>query len=395
MLRTASRVLPLLAILVAAVAMFGWWRAYGSSRNRFETWEVRTGDVVAGVTISSTIRTRQKTSVAAEVLAMVRELKVEENQHVAAGDVLLELDDSMIAAEAAKAQARLDVARHALAELRAGARPEEKRLAELAVEQAQSQLSFAESEHRRVEALTQRGGASATEIEQAANQLRTARIDLDAARARLALLNEGARPEQVARAEAEVRLAEADVEGIAALRRKYVLQARHAGVVTARYVRAGEVVAPNQPLLRLDDVEDLEIEAQAQETQLAGIRPGAVAHVLADAWPDHLLEATVSDILPRVDAASGTVPIKLSLRGDPEVMLMDGMAADVALTHDRREGVLCVPSRAVERRGGGRGLVWVRDGGSFERRQVELGLDDGQMVEVVSGVKAGDVVRLP
>jgi cobalt-zinc-cadmium efflux system membrane fusion protein len=73
---------------------------------------------------------------------------------------------------------------------------------------------------------------------------------------------------------------------------------------------------------------------------------------------------------------------------------MDGMAADIALIGKEVKGALRVPAEAVEGRGQA-ASVWVRQGDSFIRRPVTAGVTDGHWVEVISGLKAGDVVRLP
>ena len=103
--------------------------------------------------------------------------------------------------------------------------------------------------------------------------------------------------------------------------------------------------------------------------------------------------AVVEQILPRVDPESGTVTVLLKLTGPVPVVLMDGMAVDIALIREQKHKVVRVPADAVRDRGE-HAEVWLRKGARFVPRRIETGASDGQWVEVKSGLLAGDVVRL-
>lgn len=390
-LGTLVRALLLLAVLGAAGGMVWWWRQYRLRSAELHT--VDQGELLTGVTVSGVVRNRQKTSVAAEIVAAVRRILVDEGQRVEKGKVLIELDDRVLAAEHAKSLARVELAVQYLAELKAGPRREEIAQAREAVNAAASELEYAQSNHEKVSRLAKRGVVADGELSLAQKGLKVARAKLKAAQAGLELLEAGTRPEQIARAEAEVALARAEVQRCQALRRKCRLVAPHGGTVTAKCVNVGEVVSPGRVLLYLHDVEQTEIRAQVQETQLAGIKAGHAARVLADAYPDRPLTATVERILPRVDPESGTVTVLLRLGRPAGVLLMDGMAVDVALIREQRHNVVRVPADAVCG-DADRAEVLVKDGTRFVRRRIEVGANDGQWVEVRSGLSVGEVVRV-
>lgn len=391
MIKTTVKIVVVVAVLASAAGMVWWWLRLEAGRADVHT--VDRGDILVGVTVSGAVESRQKSAVAAEIVALVARLGFKEGQHVRRGDVLVELDDRVVAAECAKATASLDRAKQHLAETKAGPRDEQIRKAGQLVKQAEARLQYATKQHKIVATLAQRGAETAAQLDLALNRLQVAQAELSAARAELDLLESGSRPEQIARAEAEVRLAEAELSRCGALRGKYTLSAPHDGTVTARYVHVGEVVSPGQVLLRLDNTEDIEIRAQAQETQLAGIQPGSRARVLADAYPDRPLPAEVVRILPRVEPESGAVSVLLKLTQRPTVTLMDGMAVDIALISEERRQVVRVPASAVERPGE-QARVWVRTNTSFQPRAIETGLADGRWVEVVAGLRPGEVIQI-
>jgi HlyD family secretion protein len=378
--RVLAAVLALALIAAAVVA----WRLLAVSSHRSHTVEV--GDLLSGVTVSGTVRCTQKSAIASEVLAAVRNVAVSEGQVVAKDQTLIELDDRVIAAECAKAQASVDLYKQSLAELKAGPTKEEITKAAQEVTQAESKLAFAEADHKKVSDLAKRGVATSSELDHATNQLKVAQAELKGAQAGLELLQAGTRPEQIGRAEAEVRLAEGELQRCQALRDKYVLKAPYAGVITAKHASVGEVVSPGQVLLNLNDIESVEIRAQVQENQLSGIEPGHAGKVLADAYPDQPLDAVVQKILPRVDPESGTVTVLLKLDKPPPVALMDGMAVDVALIRHYRQGVVRVPAAAVQG-SGQEASVLLQKGRSFRRHKIVAGSSDGQWVEVKSGLQ--------
>lgn len=389
--KNAIRILLILLIAGMIVSTVWWLRCLGTAPA--DTHTVDAGDILSGVTVSGTIRSRQKTAISAETVATIKHLAVIEGQHVAKGDVLVKLDDSVIAANCAKASSRVDCAKQYLAELKAGPRTEEITTVRETLKQAKVRFNFIEADHKKIANLLKHGTATQSEFDLVVKQLKIAEAEVGRSQAQLDLLLAGTRPEQIARAEAEVSLAKADVRRSNALRKKYTLHAPHAGIITAKYVNVGEIVSPGQVLLRLDNIKDLEIRAQAQETQLPDIQPGSKARVLADAYPDCPLEAVVENILPRVDPESGTVTVLLRLTETPTVVLMDGMAVDIALIGQERHSVIRIPTSAVERRNS-QAVVQVQEGRSFVRRRVNVGISDGQWVEVKSGLKVGDVVRL-
>ena len=391
MLKVLARIVLFSVIVSSTGGMAWWWYQFRQQKTRTHTVDV--GDLLSGVTVSGTIRNKQKTVVAAEIVAAVQRLAVAEGQLVEPGTVLVELDDRIVAAECAKSQSRIELAKQYLAELKAGPRKEEITKARQAVVQAESELSYAKSSHEKTDDLVRRGAATKSELDLEEKKLKVAQAAMKSAQAELELLEAGTRIEQVARAEADVRLAEAELQRCQALREKYVLRAPHRGIVTAKHVEMGEVVSPGQVLLHLNNVDSTEIRAQVQETQLSGIKPGHMARVLADAYPDQPLEAVVERILPRVDPESGTVTVLLKLDKPTALTLMDGMAVDIALIRQQRRDVIRVPAEAVKS-DGERAEVWLRKGDSFVRRDIQVGVNDGQWVEVRSGLAPGDVVRV-
>ncbi len=138
--KNTIRILLPLLIVGTIISTVWWFHRLGTASA--DTHTVDAGDLLSGVTVSGTIRSRQKTAISAETVATIRYLAVTEGQHVAKGDVLVKLDDSVIAANCAKTRSRVDCAKQYLAELKAGPRTEEITKVKESLKQADVSLNF-------------------------------------------------------------------------------------------------------------------------------------------------------------------------------------------------------------------------------------------------------------
>ena len=186
MRRTIVWLIIMAAVLGPAIAIGLWWRNHYLSMAR--TCTVDTGDIVSGVIVSGSIRSRQRTAVAAEIIAAVQKIDFQEGQEVQAGQVLVQMDGGVVEGELAKANASVQIAQEKLAELRAGARPEEIDRAQREVDRAESNLDFARKDFARLQKASTGGVATSTELDLATNKLHVAEADVGAAKASLALL---------------------------------------------------------------------------------------------------------------------------------------------------------------------------------------------------------------
>jgi HlyD family secretion protein len=164
------------------------------------------------------------------------------------------------------------------------------------------------------------------------------------------------------------------------------------GIVLARYVEPGEVVAVNQALFKLGDVKSLLLEVHIDEADVARVYDGtagqAASRVAAslDAFPKRSFAGHVVMVLPDADRETKSYLAKVRL-DDPPTGLRSGMTAEVNILVAEREGVLLAPADAIKD-----GQVWRIADGRAERRKVTVGIHDLLRAEIVSGLEQGDVV---
>ncbi|HEX6908780.1 MAG TPA: efflux RND transporter periplasmic adaptor subunit [Longimicrobium sp.] len=342
-------------------------------------------EVVQTLVVAARVEPASRARLGSGVAGTVNRVTVREGDRVAAGQVLLTLDEGELQAAALQAGAAVREAQAALARI-AGLRLP---AATAALDEAEAEMERAERDLRRAQSLLAAGALSRRDVERAASAAGAARSTLADARA----LRSG-----LARSGAEHRQAEAQVEqtrqayagALARLRASRVI-APGEGVVLVRRVEPGDAVLPGQVLLEMARDGSSELVAFPDERNLSRLRVGQPARASADAYPDSSFGATVGRIFPVVDVQQGTIELRLSVAAPPAYLVPD-MTVSVEIELGRRTGAPTLPLDAVRAPVSDTAWVLVARGGRAVRLPVRLGVRDGQRVEVLGGVTAGDRV---
>lgn len=172
---------------------------------------------------------------------------------------------------------------------------------------------------------------------------------------------------------------------------------------TSTDLAVGVPVSAGSPLLTVTDVSELGVSAEVDETDVLLVRPGVPATVELDALPDRPLPATVAavDVTPSPAGSGGvTYRVRLVLTEvaaepaggrPPAPRPLPGMSAVVDLQVREAVGAVSVPSAAVVR-DGPREAVFVQVDGVYRRREVQLGAQGSDRVEVLAGLQVGERV---
>lgn len=168
------------------------------------------------------------------------------------------------------------------------------------------------------------------------------------------------------------------------------VRAPMAGVVTQRFVQAGDIVGNQTRLFTIADLSVLVTLLPVSELEVPLLRTGAEVPVQVDAL-GRSVTGRIRRIFPAADSANRLVPVEVAIAGNAAPGLRPGYTVRATLRLDERTGVLTVPTRAVVGAAGAQSVYVVREGRA-ERRRVRVGADlDGRM-EVVEGLAFGDTV---
>ncbi|HWD57709.1 MAG TPA: HlyD family secretion protein [Stellaceae bacterium] len=293
-----KRLIVLVVVLVAVAGVFGgwqWWHVW-----RFQQ---STDDAYVQSDISL---------ISPKIEGYIKEVRVDDNQHVKAGDVLFVIDDSDFAAKVAAAQAAVAAAIASVAtfETRHDHQLAMINQAAAMVDSANAELNRADLDQKRYVALVtsevatkQRFETAAADATKASANLLRAKAALEAEKQQLAVLDAQKREEQAKREQARAaqRLAQNDLDNT-------VIRAPVDGVVGNRAGQVGQYVKAGTQLMSLVPLPRVYITANFKETQLTLMRPGQVAQVSVDAYPDQVIEGRVESFAPASGAEFSLLP---------------------------------------------------------------------------------------
>ncbi|MGH6952392.1 MAG: efflux RND transporter periplasmic adaptor subunit, partial [Vitreimonas sp.] len=272
----------------------------GEDEDPYRTAAVDRGAITRVVSATGTLQPLVSANVGSTVSGPVREVLVDFNTQVQAGQVLARLDPTPFQQRVVQAQAQLA--------------------------QAQAQAAVADSDYQRYETLQQRGFAS----EQLMAQQRAAR---DTARA------------AVAQARAAVATAQTDLD-------RSVIRSPIDGVVVDRQVNVGQSVAASlqAPTLFIiaQDLSRLQANITVDEADIGEVDEGQTVQFTVDAFPDRSFEGRVSQVRQQGVAESGVVSYTVVVEADnPGRQLLPGMTANAEIVLEQRDNVLRVPNTAL------------------------------------------------
>lgn len=348
------------------------------------------GKIARQIELTGEIAATREITIQATVEGPVGFCPWREGDRVEKGEKLIEIDRPLYSAEVREAEANLAVAESRLADLKAGARPEEIAQATQNVKYLQECAQFSRKNLERVRELAQKGGVSGEELEKAQVSYTECSSNLISAREKLAMLKAGPTKTEVAVQKAEVKKAEA---ALAKARAKFAetrIHAPFAGTITRVHVHPGDLAKPGAELLEMLDRNSFVVRFTVAEGVISDIKPGMTATVRLDAYSGGDFEAEIVRIFPELNRQSGTVPVEAELTDPPE--LMPGMFSRVLLPVQTAEDAVIIPDSALLSTSGSHEAVFVVQDGRAVRRKIRLGIEQGSRIQVVEGIKAGEQV---
>ena len=427
-----------------------------SAESAYQLATVESGDIVLSVSTSGTVDSQQAYDLHPAGTGQVTGVFVKAGDTVTKGQVIASLDDAEARANLAAAEDNLAVARSRLEQtqvqasvepaqirlqteqatanllsaqsklktLKEGAKPQEVEQARSAVRQAQANLDAAQTDYGRLKTLLAEGGVSKQQLDTAENKYLTAVESLKTAQQKLDLALSPPDPVELAAAEAAARQAQANLEvvkanakaGSAALdlltAKTQVQQAENAyldakkslasttivspidGVVVSLNAKPGDYVSNQSILGTVGDLRRLEVNAYVDETEVAQVQIGQKVDVTGDAFPDVTFAGQVTNIGQQGQVTDNVVSFLVTVNIlDTKSLLKPGMTVDTEIISQRRTNVLVIPNGALADRRG-RLMARMLEDGKPTYRRIELGITDGRVTEVLSGLKRGDVVAI-
>jgi RND family efflux transporter MFP subunit len=370
--RTGRWVRFLVLVTVAGTGALAAWRW----STRAQALEVETAVVseraagarAAILNATGYVTARRRATVSSKITGKLIEVNVEEGMAVRQGQILARLDDAALKASLALAEAQVKAADR-------GVRENEVRLHE-----AQVTLT-------RLTGLVAEGVSSQAELD-------AAQAQFDAFDARIL-----AAREQVRVAEQQTALARTNLDDA-------IIRAPFTGVATSKDAQPGETVSPvsagggftRTGICTIVDMDSLEIEVDVNEAYINRLKPQQNVSAALDAYPDSPVPAQVITMVPTADRQKATVLMRIGFKQrDPRIL--PDMGVKVTFLREDATGdepaprsMPLVPKAAIRAHENESYVFVVSSAGLVDRRVIRVGGTDGDRIEVMAGLNAGERV---
>jgi HlyD family secretion protein len=336
----------LIAGAVALVLAGGgawWWTQRDSAADvQYRTGKIERGSLLATVSASGAVNPVTQVSVGTQVSGQIKELYVDFNSLVKAGQLIAVIDPETFEYRVRSAQADVDAARAAVMTAQANA------LASRAsISRAQVDLNEAQRDFDRKQSLVEKQFIAQSEADKARALVNTTTESLKLAQAQAGVTEAQIKTAQANVAQREAALAQARVD----LQRTRITSPVD-GIVIKRAIEKGQTVAASLQAPELfviaQNLSDMQVDASIDESDVGRIRTGQKATFTVDAFPGQTFEGTVRQVRKAAQNVANVVTyvavVGFSNVGD---RLVPGMTANVRIVTESRENVLKVPNAAL------------------------------------------------
>ncbi len=398
---------PVIAVAVVAVIAGGCWyyfsaKSESSQKTVYSVVDVERTDLVKSISATGTVEPEELVNVGAQVSGKIitfekdlNNKEVDYGSPVKEGMVLARIDALVYDAEMRSAEAQKLKAEAAILSSNAN------------IELSKAKLKLAQNNWERAERLYPQKAMAQSDYDMY-------KAELDAAKATVAI-------NQATLAEAKASLASAIASYDKAKRNlEYcTITSPVDGVIIDRRVSIGQTVVSNMSASSLfliaKDLKRMQVWVSVNEADIGILKPGMPVEFSVDAFPNDTFYGKVHKIRLNATMSQNVVTYVVEVSTDNSSgKLLPYLTANVKFIQEQRKGVLAVPNaalryrpshenipaeyretaeKAAKMRFGKERIIWVQNGNSIKPVTVKLGLNDGVMVEIVSGdIKEGDKV---
>ena len=371
------------ALLVIALALYLLRNVLLGTPTK--AYAATSGELVQSVVASGRVISPQRVTVALQGSGRVLRVAVAEGQTVEAGQLLIELDNSESRASLAQAVAATAQAQAKLRQLDELSQPQARQ----SLTQAEATLLQARKTLSRNRDLVAQGFVSQAAVDDAQRAVGVAASQVASAQAQVKTNTVGGSDSLAL--QAALRQAQAGQQLARAKLDQGQVLAPSSGVLISRSVEVGDIVQPGKALMVLAGSGQAQILIQIDEKNLSKIALGQKAFASADAFATQRFDAVVAYINPGIDAARGSVEVKLNVISPPAYLRQD-MTVSVDIETARRTVTVVIATSTIEDAATDKPWVLVVRGKHAVKQFVTLGLRGDTRVEVLDGIAAGELV---
>lgn len=332
----------LVFVLVGAGAAWWWLQRDDKAAASYRTAKIERGPLAATVSASGAVNPVTQVSVGTQVSGQIKELLVDFNSEVRAGQLIAQIDPETFEYRVRQAQADVDAARASVLTAQASLLA-----SRAALSRAQVDATEAQRDLERKQGLVERQFIAQIEADRARALVNTTAEMVNSAQAQVGVSEAQVQSARAIVAQREAQLAQARVD----LSRTRITSPVD-GIVIKRAVERGQTVAASLQAPELfviaRNLTDMQVDASIDESDVGRIRTGMRASFTVDAFPGQTFEGTVTQVRKAAQTVANVVTYVAVVQfANAGGRLLPGMTANVRVVTEQRESVLKVPNAAL------------------------------------------------
>ncbi|HEU5234991.1 MAG TPA: efflux RND transporter periplasmic adaptor subunit [Terriglobales bacterium] len=348
-------------------------------------------DLVTSISTNGKVEPLQIFEPHSPIPTTVKKIYVREGQQVKAGEMLMQLEDSDVRAQVARAQAQLKGAEADQHAIQTGGTQEEVLTTRSDLVKAQADRDAAQKNYDALQLLAKTGSAAPSEVREAASRLATADATLKLLQQKQQ--DRYSRPE-VNKIQAEGAQARATLAAAEDQLKHTEIRAPFNGTVYSIPIKQGEYVQQGELLLQLANLKRVQVRAFVDEPEIGKLATGQPVNITWDALPGKSWHGEITQ-MPYTITTYGTRNVGQVLCGvdNDDGRLLPNINVTVNVSIANKKDVVTVAREALHDDENGRFVYLIREG-HLDRQPVEAGIANNTRIEITKGLEPGELVAL-
>ncbi len=342
-MKISRLIIPAALLAIVGGAGYWWWQSSkAADAPTYRTAKIERGNLQASVSASGAVNPVTQVSVGTQVSGQIKELYVDFNSEVTAGQLIAQIDPETFEFRVRQSQADVDAARAAVLTAQANVLA-----SQAAISRAQVDVQEAQRDADRKKDLADKQFIAQSEADRARALVNTTGESLKSAQAQLAVTHAQVKSAQANVAQREAALSQARVD----LQRTKITSPVN-GIVIKRAIEKGQTVAASLQSPELfviaQNLSDMQVDASIDEADVSRIRTGQRATFTVDAFPGQTFDGEVRQVRKAAQNVANVVTYIAVVRfTNTGGRLLPGMTANVRVVTESREAVLKIPNAAL------------------------------------------------
>jgi len=355
--------------------------------------------------ISSTVLADNEVKVIPKAGGTVKKVYVKLGDEVKTGDILFEIDGSVLALQVEAAQAAIGSSKAALNSAKASfelstGSTMENQISQLrtAVETQEMKYNDSVKNLEKYKLLYEDSVISQQDYDNMKLSVDTAQTQLDYAKNSLRIAEENTSKETENMSQASIDQAEAVVKQSQASLKSAQQQLSYTsvvaeidGIISACNITEGSIASQSSPAMTIVSMDNAKISFNVSDDYINKIKIGAKAYINIEVASEEIFEGTVANIAPAADSVTMLYPVEIYIENDNH-LIKPGMFASLKLVLDEKENVMTVPLNAVLEKSGEKYVFTVDEQNLAHKVIVKTGVHNDENIEITEGINLGNKI---